>query len=42
MNWASTCSNNGKPISQVVQAPRNAKIVAGVYNFAISVQSIDT
>ncbi len=41
-NWASTYSNNGKPIAQVVQAPRNAKIVAGVYNFAISVQSIDS
>ena len=40
-NWASTYSNNGKPIAQIVQAPRNANIVAGVYNFAISVQSID-
>ncbi|MBK7106506.1 MAG: T9SS type A sorting domain-containing protein [Ignavibacteriae bacterium] len=40
-NWASTWSNGGKPIIAVNQAPRNAQIVAGTYNFAVSVQSID-
>ncbi|MBU1115203.1 MAG: T9SS type A sorting domain-containing protein, partial [Bacteroidetes bacterium] len=40
-NWASTWSNGGGPINAVNQAPRNAEIVAGKYNFAISVISID-
>jgi hypothetical protein len=40
-NWNSTYSNNGKPISQVVQAPRNAEIVPGTYNFAFSIRKVD-
>ncbi|OGU34476.1 MAG: hypothetical protein A2068_02095, partial [Ignavibacteria bacterium GWB2_35_6b] len=40
-NWASTYSNNGGPVSSVIQAPRNAEIIAGTYDFAISVQAID-
>ena len=40
-NWASTWSNNGGPIADVIQAPRNAEITAGTYDFAISVISID-
>lgn len=40
-NWASTWSNNGGPIAAENQAPRNAQIIAGTYNFAISVQSVD-
>jgi hypothetical protein len=39
-SWASTWSNNGLPISAVKQAPRNAEMVAGIYNFAISVQPL--
>ena len=39
--WASTYGNGGKPIGPVVnQAPRNAEITAGTYNFAISVIQI--
>ena len=37
-SWSSTWSNNGKPISAVKQAPRNAEAIAGTYKFAISVQ----
>ncbi|MBK8945966.1 MAG: T9SS type A sorting domain-containing protein [Ignavibacteriae bacterium] len=40
-NWASTYSNGGKPIIAVNQAPRNAQIIAGKYNVAISVQAIN-
>ena len=40
-NWWSTYSNNGKPIAAVNQAPRNADLIAGTYDFAISVHSID-
>jgi Secretion system C-terminal sorting domain len=40
-NWASTWSNNGRPMAAIDQAPRNAQIVEGTYNFAISVRSID-
>lgn len=40
-NWASTYSNNGWPVAAINQAPRNAQIVAGVYDFAISVQAVD-
>jgi hypothetical protein len=40
-NWASTYSNGGKPIGLIVnQAPRNAEIKAGTYNFAISVMQV--
>jgi len=40
-NWASTWSNGGGPIASVMQAPRNANMVEGVYDFAISVISVD-
>jgi hypothetical protein len=40
-NWYSTWSNNGWPAAAINQAPRDAEIVAGVYDFAISVQAID-
>ena len=41
-NWASTYSNGGKPIGSIVnQAPRNAEISAGTYNFAISVMQVN-
>ena len=41
-NWNSTWSNGGKgPLASVRQAPRNAVVTAGTYNFAISVLSID-
>ncbi|MDL1878461.1 hypothetical protein FBQ85_25370 [Cytophagia bacterium CHB2] len=41
-NWASTFSNNGGIIGPVVnQAPRNAEISVGTYNWAISVQAIN-
>ena len=40
-SWSSTWSNNGKPISAVKQAPRNAEAIAGTYKFAISVQPKD-
>jgi hypothetical protein len=39
-NWNSTNSNGGKVISAAKQAPRNAEMVAGVYNWAISVQPL--
>jgi hypothetical protein len=39
--WNSTWSNNGKPIAVVNQAPRNAEVVEGVYNWAISVNVVD-
>jgi len=39
-SWSSTWSNNGLPISAVQQAPRNAVMEAGIYNFAISVQPL--
>jgi len=39
-SWSSTWSNNGLPISAVKQAPRDAEMVAGIYNFAISVQPL--
>ncbi|MCA9732518.1 carbohydrate binding domain-containing protein, partial [candidate division KSB1 bacterium] len=40
-NWASTWSNNGGPASAALQAPRNAELIEGTYNFAISVHAID-
>ncbi|MBN2200768.1 hypothetical protein JW777_02325, partial [bacterium] len=39
-NWVSTWSNNGLPISAVKQAPRNAEMSAGLYDWAISVQPL--
>ncbi|MBN2202513.1 T9SS type A sorting domain-containing protein, partial [bacterium] len=39
-NWVSTWSNNGLPISGVKQAPRNAVMAAGLYDWAISVQPL--
>ncbi|MBN2425255.1 MAG: carbohydrate binding domain-containing protein, partial [Calditrichaceae bacterium] len=38
--WTSTWSNNGGPIAAVNQTPRNSKLVAGVYDWAISVKKI--
>lgn len=38
--WNSTYSNNGYPFAIVNQAPALAEIVVGVYNWAISVQSL--
>ncbi len=40
-NWASTWSNGGGPISDIIQIPRNAEIIEGTYDFAVSVRSID-
>ncbi len=41
-NWASTYSNGGGTAGSVVdQAPRNAVITSGTYNWAISVQQIN-
>jgi hypothetical protein len=40
-SWSSTYSNNGGPISDVKNAPRNAPAIAGTYNWAISVQPIN-
>ena len=39
-NWNSTYSNNGWPITFDDQIPRNAEMVEGVYNWAISVVSL--
>ncbi|RPI05402.1 MAG: T9SS C-terminal target domain-containing protein [Ignavibacteriae bacterium] len=39
--WTSTNSNGGGPFSQVKNAPRNAVAIAGIYNWAISVQPIN-
>ncbi|MEJ2544860.1 MAG: hypothetical protein P8Y99_12410 [Calditrichaceae bacterium] len=41
-NWPSTYSNGGGPIGPVVnQAPRNAAILGGTYNWAVSVIAIN-
>ena len=41
-NWPSTYSNGGGPVGPVVnQAPRLAVIVAGTYDWAISVQQVN-
>ncbi|MCA9734331.1 T9SS type A sorting domain-containing protein, partial [candidate division KSB1 bacterium] len=40
-NWASTWSNNGGPVSAAVQAPRNAELIEGTYDFAISVHAVN-
>jgi len=41
-NWASTYSNGGGTAGPVVdQAPRNAVITSGTYNWAISVQQVN-
>ncbi len=39
-NWHSTNSNGGKAISAQKQVPTNAEMVAGEYNWAISVQPL--
>ena len=39
-NWNSTNSNGGPALATIKQAPRNAEMVAGVYNWAISVQPL--
>ncbi len=38
--WNSTYSNGGYPITTAQQAPRNAVVTAGTYNFAFSVQPL--
>ncbi|MCX7798002.1 MAG: T9SS type A sorting domain-containing protein [Melioribacter sp.] len=38
VGWNSTYTNNGKPLIAVEQEPSLAEIVAGVYDFAISVK----
>jgi len=40
-HWNSTWSNNGGPIAAIKQAPRNAEIVPGTYNFAFSIQQVN-
>ncbi len=40
-NWASTYSNGGPPLSAVKNQPYNAEAIAGTYNFAISVESVN-
>jgi len=39
-NWNSTNSNGGPAISAVKQSPRDAEMLAGVYDWAISVQPL--
>jgi hypothetical protein len=39
-NWNSTNSNGGPALGTTKQAPRNAEMVAGIYNWAISVQPL--
>ncbi len=41
-SWSSTWSNNGGPIAAVKQAPRDAEMVAGMYNWAISVHLLES
>lgn len=38
--WNSTYTNNGRPLAAIEQEPTLAEIVAGVYDFAISVQPL--
>ena len=40
-NWASTYSNGGPSLAAVKNQPYNAEAIAGTYNFAISVQSVN-
>ncbi len=40
-NWTSTYSNGGPPLSAVKNQPHNAEAIAGTYNFAISVESVN-
>ncbi len=40
-NWTSTYSNNGPFLSTVMNQPYNASAIAGTYNFAISVESVN-
>jgi hypothetical protein len=39
-NWNSSNSNNGPALATVLQAPRNAVLIPGIYNWAISVQQV--
>ena len=41
-NWAHVWQGGSWPIAAVNQAPRNAEIVADVYDFAISVHAVDS
>ncbi len=40
-NWNSTNSNNGPALATILQAPRNAELIPGTYNFAFSVQAVN-
>ncbi len=40
-NWNSTNSNGGPALATILQAPRNAQMIAGIYAWAISVQRIN-
>ena len=40
-NWNSSNSNGGPALATVLQAPRNAELVPGIYNFAFSVQQVN-
>ena len=39
-NWVSTNNEGAEALAAIKQAPRNAEIIAGVYDFAISVQDM--
>src|SRR5512145_3043637 len=40
-NWNSTNSNNGPALATILQAPRNAELVPGTYDFAFSVRAVN-
>ncbi len=40
-NWSSTYSNGGPPLAAIMNQPYNAEAIAGTYNFAISVESVN-
>ena len=40
-SWASTWSNNGGPVARIIQAPYQAEIVPGTYNFAFSITQVN-
>ena len=40
-NWHSTNSNGGPALATILQAPRNAQMIPGTYEWAISVQQVN-
>jgi len=40
-NWHSTNSNGGPALATILQAPRNAEMIPGIYNWAISVHQVN-